>query len=156
MTGSAVVQGCQVTLHFVLTLTDGTLIDRSEQDAPLVITLGRNELAPGLESCLIGLRCGDRRHFDVLADNAYGPRLEENVHVIAREQFPADANLEPGVVMEFTLPSGEAVPGRIVAVDDSMAAVDFSHPLAGHDLVFDVEIIAVEPPAVVSGGPARS
>ncbi len=151
MTDLAVTEGCLVTLQFVLQLGDGTLVDRSDESEPLTLTVGRGNLAAGLERCLIGLHAGDKRHFEVAASDAYGPRLAENVRILPRSHFPAEMALEPGTVIGFTLPTGEEVPGRIMATEDADVAVDFSHPLAGHDLVFDVEIISVEPPPVGPG-----
>ncbi|MDA8363303.1 MAG: peptidylprolyl isomerase [Gammaproteobacteria bacterium] len=152
MTGQGAAEGCRVTLHFVLLLSDGTLVDRSDEGEPLTITLGRNDLTAGLEHCLLGLHPGDKRRFDIPAAQAYGLRLAENVHVIPRTQFPPQMGLEPGTVIEFSMPTGEEVPGTVMAVADTEVAVDFSHPLAGHDLVFDVEILAVAPGPVVPSG----
>lgn len=152
MTIHWVTEGCRVTLDFSLILRDGTLVDHSRDGEPLTITIGRDELVAGLEQRLLGLCPGDKRHFEIPAADAYGPRLEENIQVVPREHFPPELVAEPGVIMGFTLPSGEEVPGRIMAIDDVEATVDFSHPLAGHDLVLDVEILAVEPCQV---GPDR-
>jgi len=64
---------------------------------------------------------------------------------MARSDFPADLALETGQVLGFVMPSGEEVPGLIVSVSDTEVIVDFSHPLAGRDLIFDVEVLTVEP-----------
>ncbi|MHB8258219.1 MAG: FKBP-type peptidyl-prolyl cis-trans isomerase [Acidiferrobacterales bacterium] len=156
MTARAVAEGCRVTLHFILQLRDGTLVDRSAEGEPLMITIGRGDLAAGLEQCLLGLSAGDKRHCEVAATDAYGPRREENIHVIPRAQFPPELAVEPGAVVEFTLPTGEGMPGRIMSVEETEVTVDFSHPLAGHDLILDVEILAVEFPQVGPGCGSRS
>jgi FKBP-type peptidyl-prolyl cis-trans isomerase SlpA len=64
-----------------------------------------------------------------------------------RSDFPIDMSLEPGIVVAFDLPSGDEVPGTVVEVSEHEVQVDFSHPLAGHDLVFEVEILEVAAPA---------
>ncbi len=156
MTARVVAEGCRVTLHFILQLCDGTLVDLSGEGEPLTITIGQGDLAAGLERRLLGLSAGDKRHFEVAAIDAYGPRREENIHVIPREQFPPELAVEPGSVVEFTLPTGEEMPGMIMSVEETEVTVDFSHPLAGHDLVLDVEILAVEPSRVGPGRGSRS
>ncbi len=152
MTIHQVLEGCRVTLNFSLLLRNGTLVDHTGDGEPLTITIGKGELVAGLEQRLLGLCPGDKRHFEIPAADGYGPRLEENIQVVPREHFPPDLVAEPGAIIGFTLPTGEEVPGRIMTIDDAEVTVDFSHPLAGHDLVLDVEILAVEPGQV---GPGR-
>ena len=54
---------------------------------------------------------------------------------------------QEGVIVAFAMPDGEEFPGTIVAVGDKQVNVDFNHPLAGHEITFDVEILEV-----VNGG----
>ncbi len=63
-----------------------------------------------------------------------------------RDEFPPEMGLEPGMVVGFTLPSGEEVAGTVLEVMEHEVTVDFSHPLAGRDLVWEVEILEVKPP----------
>jgi FKBP-type peptidyl-prolyl cis-trans isomerase SlpA len=37
------------------------------------------------------------------------------------------------------------LPGVVVDFDDEKVTVDFNHPLAGKDLIFDVEIVDLSP-----------
>lgn len=134
----------RVTLHFTLSLTDGRVVDTTQGGDPLVIVLGQGDIAPGLENRLIGLSIGDRRRIDIPAGEVYGPANVDAVAILAREEFPSEMTPEPGQVLGFTTPAGEEIPGLILAVDAAGVQVDFSHPLAGHDLLFDVEILAVE------------
>jgi FKBP-type peptidyl-prolyl cis-trans isomerase SlpA len=62
---------------------------------------------------------------------------------LSREEFPQGISLEPGVIVEFTTPGGDEIPGTIVKVGDESVEVDFNHPFAGRDLVFEVEILEV-------------
>ncbi|MHB8428408.1 MAG: FKBP-type peptidyl-prolyl cis-trans isomerase [Acidiferrobacterales bacterium] len=144
MTACAVAEGCRVTLDFRLLLRDGTLVDCSSDGEPLTIIIGGGDLVAGLEQRLLGLHSGDKRRFEIPAADAYGSRLEDNIHVLPRAHFLPGMGIVPGSVVEFTLPTGEEILGRIMTVEDAEVVVDFSHPLAGHDLVLDVEILAVE------------
>ena len=137
-------KGCRVTLHFTLCIADGLVVDHTEHDAPLTLVIGQGDIAQGLEKYLIGLAQGEQRHFDIPAGEVHGPADPNAQHIFARADFPADMALVPGTVMGFALPSGEEVPARIMAVDEDSVQVDFSHPLAEHDLSFDVTILAVE------------
>ncbi|HCV21630.1 MAG TPA: peptidylprolyl isomerase, partial [Gammaproteobacteria bacterium] len=54
--------------------------------------------------------------------------------------------LEKGALVEFDLPTGEAVAGRIIAVADDDVTVDFNPPLSGRDFRYQIEILAAHPP----------
>jgi len=143
MNADPITLGHRVMLQFRLCLRDGTVVDQSHGGEPLTITMGQGDLISGLEQCLLGLRVGERGHFELTASDAYGSRLESNIRGVPRDGFPPDMVVEPGMVVGFMLPSGEEVPGTVMTVGDADVMVDFSHPLAGHDLVFDVEIMSV-------------
>ena len=132
-----------VTLHLSLTLEDGTVAESTFDDAPLTFTLGDGTLVEGLELGLYGLRAGDTQRLSLFPEQAFGLRDLEKVHFLPRTDFPADMALEPGCVIGFDTPEGEELAGMIVATEGDAVEVDFNHPLAGHVVIFDVEIIEV-------------
>lgn len=137
--------GNRVILHFTLTFPGGMVVDTSREGEPVSIVIGQGEMAAGLEKYLTGLSVGDRRHFSIPAGEVYGSVDPEAMHIFARDEFPPETTPEPGQVFGFMTPSGDEVPGVIQAVDKEEVKVDFSHPLAGHDLLFDVEIVSISP-----------
>lgn len=137
--------GSRVMLHYTLSLGDGTVVDSTRDAGPATLTLGSGELVEILEQRLFGLQEGERRHFMISATESRMPASADALQTLARSDFPADMVLEAGQVLGFQTPSGEEVPGLLVSVSNSEVVVDFSHPLAGRDLIFDVEILAVEP-----------
>ena len=136
-------KGAQVTLHFTLSLAGGRVVDTTHGSDPLVMVVGEGHIAPGLENRLIGLSIGDCRRIDIPVGEVYGPVDANAVHILAHGEFPAEMAPEPGQVLGFTTPAGDEIPGLVLAVDEAGVQVDFSHPLAGHDLLFDVEILAI-------------
>ena len=137
--------GSRVTLHFTLSMASGLVIDNTDPNEPMTLVIGQGDIAPGLEKYLMGLGSGEQRHVDIPAGEVYGAAGQEALHRFARSDFPADLLLQPGQVIGFTLPSGEEVPALVVTVEDDRVQVDLSHPLAGHDLVFDVDILSLDP-----------
>ncbi len=130
-------------MQFHLALEDGTEVDSTGNGEPLEFTMGDGTLHEHLESHLLGLRAGDRERFLLGPEEAFGFRDPDNVHAMPRAEFPAEMNLEPGMVIEFDTPSGEAIPGTLTEVGEASVAIDFNHPLAGRNLVFEVEIVSV-------------
>lgn len=139
--------GSTVTLHYTLSLASGKQADTTRGGDPAVLVVGRSDLHPAFEERLLGLSAGERRRFEIPCMEAFGPSEPGNVHLLPLGEFPPGLRVEPGLVIGFDLPSGEEVPGTVVEISGSEVRVDFNHPLAGHDLVFEVEILSVEPPA---------
>ncbi len=134
----------RVTLHHQLGLTDGTVLEDSFEGEPLCVQLGRGELAEGLELALIDLEEGDEQTIDIGPDLAFGYPDAEAIHELPRSEFREDAPLEPGVIMEFSMPNGETLPGTILEADDERVRIDFNHPLAGETVRYRVKILKVE------------
>ncbi|HUW98568.1 MAG TPA: FKBP-type peptidyl-prolyl cis-trans isomerase [Acidiferrobacter sp.] len=135
--------GDRVSFYFTLSLTDGTRVEGTEVGEPWQVVVGDGSLPAGLDRCLLGLAEGEHGQFFIAAPDAFGEQTEDAREVLPRAQFPTDVELIPGMAFGFTLPDGSEVMGQILAVAESGVEVDFSHPLAGHDLVFDVNIVAV-------------
>jgi FKBP-type peptidyl-prolyl cis-trans isomerase SlpA len=142
---NAIQPGSRVTLHYTLSLADDTVVDSTREAEPITFQIGSGALIEILERHLVGLRTGEQRRFEISAAESQQPASPEAIQVMARSDFPADLAIETGQVLGFVMPSGEEVPGLIVSISDTEVVVDFSHPLAGRDLIFDVEILAVEP-----------
>ena len=147
MSDSAAVIGesSQIILHFDLKLTDGSAVDSTRvNNKPAKMVVGDGSLTPNFEKCLLGLRVGDKKAFTINADDAFGLPNPDNIYHVDKSKFAADADLKEGMIMGFGQPDGSEVPGIIRSVAGQSVTVDFNHPLAGQDVIFDVEIIDVK------------
>ena len=131
-------------MHYSLGLTNGTIIESSFEDEPVEIEMGSGILTEGMELALYGLEVGDKQTLTLTAEQGFGLRDDDNVHMMPLSDFPQDLNPEPGLVFVFEAPDSEEVPGTVLSIKDSEAEVDFNHPLAGQELVFTVEIIDID------------
>ena len=143
--------GSEVLMHFSLSLADGTVADSTTDDEPLRFVMGDGTLIEGLELVLYGLKKGDRQCLSIEPRDAFGFPDEDNIHTMPRSEFPDDMQLEVGMIIGFSTPSGEEVPGAIQDIKDDEIVVDFNHPLAGHEVIFDVEILEVKPGVSIIG-----
>lgn len=134
-----------VTLHLSLMLEDGTVAESTFDAEPLTFTMGDGTLVHGLELGLYGLRPGDSQRLTLYPEQAFGLRDPGKVHRLPRADFGADIELEPGLIVGFETPEGEELPGAVLSLDADSVEVDFNHPLAGRNIIFDVEIIDVVP-----------
>lgn len=136
-------RGSEVLMHFSIALEDGTVADSSVGEEPLRFVMGDDTLVEGLELALFGLKPGDKQSLRIGPENAYGYPDPDNIHAMQRADFPPDMELQRGVIISFALPDGEEYPGTITEVGEQQVTVDFNHPLAGHEITFDVEILEV-------------
>ncbi|MEL0029129.1 MAG: peptidylprolyl isomerase, partial [Perlucidibaca sp.] len=113
--------------------------DRPE---PPTFVFGDGSLLPGFEQAISGLAAGARGRFVIAPAQGFGERNEDNVQHFPRHQF-GEQLLEPGMVMHFADASGAELPGVIMALPEGVVVVDFNHPLAGRELVFEVDILRV-------------
>ena len=138
--------GSRVSMHFSLKLSDGMLVESSFDDQPLSFVVGDGTLDKGLELALIGLREGDHQVLTLMPGQAFGMRDETAVQRVEKSRFPADMQLEPGQIVGFSGPDGEELAGAVLELQDQHVKVDFNHPLAGREIVFETRIIEVTNP----------
>lgn len=138
-----IAHGLHIQLHFSLSLADGTEIESSFDDQPVSFTLGDGTFDKGLELALIGLRAGDRQTLTLMPGQAFGMPDPAAVQSVPVSMFPVDMAIEAGVIVGFSGPEGEENAGTVMNVSEGEIEVDFNHPLAGQEIVFRVEILAV-------------
>lgn len=143
MNKTAIGPGTRVKLNFSLNLDSGEAID-STGGKPAEFTVGDGNLLPGFERAMFGMRAGETGSLNIAAKDAFGPHNEDNVQRIRRDQFAPDIELSEGVVVSFADAQKAELPGVVNAVTGEYVEVDFNHPLAGRNVVFEVEIIEVE------------
>jgi peptidylprolyl isomerase len=74
-TGDPVESGDTVTVHYLGTLTDGTVFDASwRRGMPFTTTIGVGMVIPGWDQGIVGMREGGRRLLKIPSDLAYGER----------------------------------------------------------------------------------
>jgi FKBP-type peptidyl-prolyl cis-trans isomerase SlyD len=142
---ATIADGCTVRIEYTLRDDAGALIDSSEGREPLTYIHGRDEIIPGLEQGLAGLRAGDQRQVTVAPEDAYGlvdptARLE-----VPRRAVPPEA-LVPGKQLMARTPSGDSQIVVVKEVGEENVVLDLNHPLAGRTLHFDVRVVDVSAP----------
>lgn len=135
--------GDTVRIHYTGTLTNGTQFDSSAGRDPLEFELGAGQIIPGLEAEIDGMTVGEKKTVTVPADQAYGARVEEAVHEVERTQIPDDISLEVGAELQASGQDGRTMRLRVVGLTEEHVTLDANHPLAGEDLVFEVELLEI-------------
>lgn len=143
-----IAQGSRVALHFSVALENGIEIDNTRSRAePVELVIGDGNLLEGFEKALLGLRAGDRRTVHLPPEDAFGQWNPDNVQTFDTTIFyRTDSGIPAvGTMMEFEDKGGGTLAGVVRSVNDDKVEVDFNHPLAGRNVVFEVEIARVTP-----------
>ena len=135
--------GCTVSIHYTGTLADGSVFDRSTGREPLTFRMGAGQIIPGLEAALDGMGVGETKIVTIPADQAYGPYHEQAIKTVPRDMIPDGIPLDLGSALQLQAPNGSLIPVTVTALSDVTVTLDANHPLAGKDLTFAVEIMAI-------------
>ncbi|AUQ51150.1 peptidyl-prolyl cis-trans isomerase, FKBP-type [Phaeobacter inhibens] len=135
--------GDTVRIHYTGKLTDGSVFDSSEGREPLEFTVGSGQVIEGMDAGLVGMTAGETKTLDIPADQAYGTSHDEARQTIPREGIPDDIPLEVGTQLQMQAPTGEVLPVTVVEVTEATVTLDANHPLAGKDLIFDIELVSI-------------
>lgn len=138
-------KGKLVALEYTLKLDkDKTVLESNVGGKPLVYTHGTQQIIPGLEKALAGLKVGDTKEVVVPPAEGYGDPDPQAMQEIAKDQVPSEAQ-KVGTRLQGTLPDGQPVFPLVAEVKDSTIVLDFNHPLAGETLHFDVKVVDIKP-----------
>ncbi len=132
-----------MTFHYVLKdKGTGEVIESSkEHGEPMTVLVGSQEIIPALEEKMMGMGEGERRDITLTAEEAYGPRADELIQSVPRHLF-GDLELKEGMLLEASTPEGP-IRMTVLKVGEDEVVVDMNHPLAGKDLVFEIEVLNV-------------
>ena len=135
--------GDVVRINYTGSLTNGTQFDSSVGKEPLEFTIGLGQVIKGLEAHVAGMQPGQKDTVTIPCADAYGPHRAEAIQTLDRAKVPTGIDLRPGTQLQARTSDGGMLPITVVEVDDNSVKVDANHPLAGQDLVFDVELVEI-------------
>jgi FKBP-type peptidyl-prolyl cis-trans isomerase SlyD len=145
MSKDTVQDGVVVSMDYTLRV-DGEVLDTSDDAGPLQFLAGYENIVPGLEREMIGMKIGESKDVVVTPADGYGEFDEEGFMDVPRSEFPSDMEIEEGVELNITDEDGENQYARVESVTDESVRLDFNHPLAGAELHFNVKVVGLREP----------
>ncbi len=140
---AVIAAGKKVKFDYTLTV-DAQQVETTTGKQPLEYTQGKNQLIPGLEKQLDGMKVGETKSVVVKPDDGYGQVRKDAFREFEKTKLPKDTEPKVGMMLELKDKDGNAYPATISEVKDKTVVLDFNHPLAGKELKFDVKIVSIE------------
>ena len=135
--------GDKVKVHYHGRLTSGETFDSSEGRAPLEFEVGGGMVIKGFDDGVTGMAVGEKKTVNIPFDEAYGPRNPEMLIEFPKDRFPPEMELETGMPLTMNNGGGQQFQVVITEIKDEVVMLDANHPLAGQDLVFDIELVEI-------------
>lgn len=132
-----------VKVHYTGKLSDGQVFDSSEGKEPLEFTLGKGQIIPGFEKGLIDMKLNEKKTIAIAKEEAYGDINNDLRQEVKRTELPQDIIPEVGMGLVSKSPDGQEMNLLVVEVREESIVIDGNHPLAGKDLIFDLEVVAI-------------
>jgi FKBP-type peptidyl-prolyl cis-trans isomerase SlyD len=132
-----------VGLSYILTSSSGEQLDRADKSDPFYYLHGADNIIPGLEEQLEGLKVGDKKKVSVAPEMGYG-EVNPNLKIkVGRNAFPEGSDIAVGMQFAADVGSGQPMSFTVEQVIGDDIFLDGNHPLAGQVLHFDVEVLSV-------------
>lgn len=139
----AVKNGDTIKVRYEGKLKNGETFDTSEGREPLEFKVGEGKVIAGFDKGVLEMKPGDKKTLEIPVEEAYGPRNEELVMDFPKDKIPPDLKPEEGMQLQLSSQDGQTFPVIVTSVGENGITLDANHPLAGEDLIFDVELVEI-------------
>ncbi len=136
-------KGDTVQVHYTGKLEDGTVFDTSRERHPLQFTLGNGQVIAGFENAITGMNIGESKTTVIPVEQGYGPRRDDMIVTVMRDQLPPGLSAKVGQRLEITQADDQVMLVTVTGVTEASITLDANHPLAGKVLTFDLELMGI-------------
>ena len=134
-------KGNKVTVDYVGSFDDGTVVDKSEGREPLEFEAGSGHVINGFDDAVIGMKKGQEKKIQIESKDAYGDVNPELMKKVPRKMLPPEPEPKAGMMLAIGTPDGQQIPAKITEVSDDDVTIDLNHPLAGKRLNFLIKLV---------------
>lgn len=141
---STVKAGDKIKVHYHGKLTSGETFDSSAGREPLQFEVGSGAVIKGFDEGVTGMTIGQKKTIQIPFMEAYGPHSPEMVIEMPKDRFPADMEISIGMPLQMSDGQGRQFQVSVTEIKETAVMLDANHPLAGKDLIFDLELVEIE------------
>lgn len=145
-------KGDSVQVHYVGKFEDGNVFDSSrERKEPIEFQIGAGQMIKGFDAAVEGMNISESKTITLAPTEAYGESNPENVVSFPKDKLPPEMNPKVGDQLALQGQNGEQIPVVVLEANEEGVVLDANHPMAGKTLVFELELVGINPPKVEGG-----
>lgn len=133
-------KGSKVKVHYTGKLANGKVFDTSVEKDPLEVVVGQSGLIKGFEEGLMGMKEGEKKTIELIPEDAYGQLIEGRTQEVEKSILPEE--IQVGMALQANGEVGTMVV-TVKEIKEETVVLDANHPLAGKDLIFELEVLEV-------------
>lgn len=134
-------EGDEIRVHYTGKLEDGTVFDSSRNREPLQFKVGSGMMIKGFDEAVRGMEIGESKTAEIPSNEGYGERNDQMMVKVTKDKFPENINPEVGQQLSMQGGQGQPIPVVVTDIEGEEVTLDANHPLAGKDLVFEIELV---------------
>ena len=131
-----------IAFNYILKNDKGETLDASEANQPLPFLEGHQQIIPALEKEISAMKEGDKKQVKLSAADAYGEFRQDMIMDVPKEEL-AHLKIQVGSQLQLQLEKQTKIV-KVTKITDSTVTLDGNHPLAGKDLIFDIEMVEIK------------
>jgi peptidylprolyl isomerase len=136
-------KGDKVKVHYHGKLTNGETFDTSSGRDPLEFEIGSGSVIKGFDDGVRGMEVGQSKTISIPVEDAYGSRSDDMLIEFPKDRFPKDMQIEEGMQLMMSNGTGQNMPVIVTEIKENSVILDANHPLAGEELIFDIELVEI-------------
>ena len=136
-------KGDKVKVHYTLKDVKGNVVETSTNTNPFEFTIGEGKIIPGFEKNVMGMKPKDTKTIKIPPEDAYGSHDEKKVFEFDKNKAPGNFDPQIGQSVQLHRPDGNAFVVTVVGRTEKGYMMDANHPLAGKELIFDLELLEI-------------
>jgi FKBP-type peptidyl-prolyl cis-trans isomerases 2 len=136
-------KGDRVRVHYHGKLATGETFDSSHGRDPLEFEVGSGMVIKGFDDGVTGMTVGEKKTINIPVEDAYGHRNDQMIIDMPIDRFPEDMQLEVGMPLIMSDSIGQQFQVVVTEIKEESVTIDANHPLAGKDLIFDIELVEI-------------
>ncbi len=136
--------GDLVSIDYVISRSDGSVFDSSEKyGGPIGFKVGNNEILPGVDRGVRGMRIGEEKTLHLAPLQAYGEYDRAKLQAVPLQDFPAGPELREGMSINLQTRDGKQADAVVRRIGAKNAVLDFNHPLAGQLVAVQFKVVEI-------------
>lgn len=133
----------KVKVHYTGKLSSGEVFDSSVDREPIEFVVGGGQMIKGFDDGVLGMGLNEKKTLNIPADQAYGESNPALIQTLDRTQLPPDLKPEVGQTLVAGSPEGQEMHVQVTELTEATITIDANHPLAGKELIFDIELVEI-------------